>query len=135
MEKSMANLFISHSWSYDNQYQRLTELLANRGYVYRDYSVPKSNPIIGADSDRELEQAIEQKMKYSSIVLIMAGVYSTYSKWINKEIKIAQKLGKPIIAIEPYASERTSTVVKNAADIVCGWNTLSIVNAIDKLTK
>ena len=109
--------------------------MQDREYVYRDYSIPKNNPIIGADSDRELEQAIEQKMKYSSIVLIMAGVYSTYSKWINKEIKIAQKLGKPIIAIEPYASERTSTVVKNAADIVCGWNTLSIVKAIDKLTK
>ena len=74
----MANLFISHSWNYDNQYQRLKELLQDREYVYRDYSVPKSNPIIGADSDRELEQAIEQKMKYSSIVLIMAGVYSTY---------------------------------------------------------
>ena len=131
----MANLFISHSWNYDNQYQRLKKLLQDRKYVYRDYSVPKSNPIIGADSDEELEQAIEQKMKYSSIVLIMAGVYSNYSKWINKEIKIAQKLGKPIIAIEPYDSKRTSSVVKNAADIVCSWNTLSIVNAIDELTK
>lgn len=131
----MANLFISHSWKYANQYQRLKELLNNREYEYRDYSVPESNPITGADSDKALENAIEQKMKYSSIVLIMAGVYSTYSKWINKEIKIAQKLGKPIIAIEPHASERTSSVVKNAADVVCGWNTLSIVNAIDKLTR
>lgn len=131
----MANLFISHSWKYNNQYEGLKKLLENNGYEYRDYSVPESKPITDAESDKQLEQAIEQKMKYSSVVLIMAGVYSTYSKWINKEIVIAQRLGKPIIAIEPYASERTSSVVKNAADEVCGWNTRSIVNAIDKLTK
>lgn len=131
----MVNLFISHSWSYDNQYQGLKKLLQNKEYEYRDYSVPKSNPIADADSDKELEQAIEQKMKYSSVVLIMAGVYSTYSKWINKEIEIAQKLNKPIIAIEPYASEKTSIAVKNAAHIICRWNTSSIVKAIDELTK
>lgn len=127
----MVNLFISHSWNYDEQYQRLKELLRDKGYIYRDYSVPKDNPITGIDSDGELEQAIEQKMKYSSVVLIMAGVYSTYSKWINKEIKIAKKLGKPIVAIEPYCAERTSSVVKNAADVVCGWRTSSIVGAIN----
>ena len=71
----------------------------------------------------------------SSVVIIMAGVYSTYSTWINKEIEFAQKWGKPIIAVEPYGAKRTSAVVKNAADIICGWNTLSIVNAICRLIK
>lgn len=130
----MANLFISHSWNYGDQYTRLKELLANRGYTFRDYSVPSSRPIVGANSDNELEQAIEQKMRLSSVVLILAGVYATYSKWINKEIEIAQKLGKPIIAIEPFGSERTSVVVKNSADRICYWNTVSIVNAINDLT-
>ena len=134
MEKSMANLFISHSWSYGNQYQRLTELLANREYVYRDYSVPSTKPILFS-TDKELASRIESKIMMSSVVIIMAGVYSTYSTWINKEIELAKKWNKPIIAVEPYGAERTSSVVKDAADIVCSWNTLSIVNAIDELTK
>ncbi len=78
----MANLFISHSWSYGNQYQRLTELLANRGYVYRDYSVPSTKPILFS-TDKELASRIESKIMMSSVVIIMAGVYSTYSTWIN----------------------------------------------------
>ena len=130
----MANLFISHSWNYDNQYWRLKELLRNRGYEYRDYSVPSNKPILSS-SDRKLERAIENKIMLSSVVIIMAGVYSTYSTWINREIEFAQKWGKPIIAVEPYGAKRTSAVVKNAADIICGWNTLSIVNAICRLIK
>lgn len=131
----MANLFISHSWKYSDQYNRLKELLAHQGYEYRDYSVPEDKPITNANSDRELEQAIEQKMRYSSVVLILAGVYATYSKWINKEIEIAKRLNKPIIAIEPYGAEHTSLPVKNAAHKRCGWNTASVIKAIDELTK
>lgn len=69
-------------------------------------------------------------------MLILAGVYSTYSKWINKEIKIAKTefwTPKSIIAIEPWGAERTSKVVKDAADKVVGWNSSSIINAIKEL--
>ena len=68
-------------------------------------------------------------MQPTSCVLILAGVYATYSKWINIEINLAKLMGKKIIAIQPWGAEKTSTVVKNAAGVV-GWNTNSIVNAI-----
>ena len=62
--------------------------------------------------------------------MVLAGVYSTYSKWINIEIEIARSLGKKIIAIEPWASERTSQFVKNNADYIVRWNIDSIVSVI-----
>ena len=125
------NLFISHSWTYSNQYQNLIHLLDSKNYfTYKNYSVPKDNPIHNAATDYRLRQAIECQMKPASCVIIMAGVYSTYSKWINIEIELAKKLGKKIIAVEPLGSERTSVVVKNAADEIVRWNTDSIVKAI-----
>ena len=69
-------------------------------------------------------------MQHASCVLILAGVYSTYSKWINIEIELAQKMGKRIIAIEPWGSEHTSIVVKRNANQIVRWNTSSIVSAI-----
>ena len=39
-------------------------------------------------------------------------------------------MGKKIIAIEPWGSEKTSKTVKNAADIIVKWNKDSIVDAI-----
>lgn len=128
------NLFISHSWSYGSQYVSFTNLLNSRpNFSFRNYSVPKSNPITGAQTDSQLYQAIENKVRACSVVVIMAGVYSTHSKWINKEIEIARKLRKPILAVKPYGSTNISSVVRNAANEVCNWSTESIVSAIRRL--
>lgn len=125
------NLFISHSWAYSDTYDGLIRLLDSKSYFdYRNYSVPKNNPIHNAGSDYQLRQAIRVQMQPASCIIILAGVYATYSKWINIEIDLAQSMGKKIIAVQPWGSERTSMVVKNAADVIVGWNTDSIVNAI-----
>ena len=75
-------------------------------------------------------------MAPTGAVLILAGVYATYSRWINEEIELAQSgfaVRKSIIAIEPWGSEHTSTRVKKAADRIVGWNTESVVRAIREL--
>ena len=128
------NLFISHSWTYSDAYDKLVNLLNNKSYfTYKNYSVPKNDPIHNAPYDYQLKEAIRRQMQPSSCVLILAGVYSTYSKWINIEIQLAQSMGKKIIAIEPWGSSKTSTIVKNAAHRIVGWNTDSIVGAIRDL--
>ena len=125
------NLFISHSWTYSNYYYNLKSLLNNYpNFVYKDYSVPKDDPVHNAKSDAQLRAAIRNQMQHASCVLILAGVYSTYSKWINIEIELANEMGKKIIAIEPWGSERTSTVVKKNADKIVRWNTSSIISAV-----
>ena len=125
------NLFISHSWSYSNQYEGLVRLLNSNPYFeYRNYSIPKDNPIHNVGTDAQLRAAIERQMKPASCVLIMAGVYATYSKWINAEIELAKSMGKKIIAVEYWGSEHTSYIVKNAADEIVRWNANSIINAI-----
>ncbi len=131
------HVFISHSWKYSDAYEKLTKMLDNaEGFSYCDYSVPETDPIEGARTDKQLEAAIKEQMAHASVVLVLAGVYSTYSKWINKEIDIAQTgfyYPKPIIAVQPWGAEKTSTVVKSAADKIVGWNTKSIVAAIKEL--
>lgn len=128
------HLFISHSWTYGDAYDGLTKLLKSKPYFdYSNYSVPKNDPIHTNGTDKDLKEAIDRKIRPCGVVIILAGVYSTYSKWINKEIDIAQKYEKPILAIEPWGSERTSTVVKDADDRIVKWNTESIVAAIREL--
>lgn len=125
------NLFISHSWTYSDKYERLVEMLDGKpNFYYKNYSIPKDDPIHNAENDDELKKAIKHQMQSASCVLILAGVYATYSRWINIEIELAQEMGKTIIAIEPWGAEKTSTVVKNAANKIVRWNTDSIVSAI-----
>lgn len=125
------NLFISHSWTYSDQYNGLVRLLdANPYFSYKNYSVPKNDPIHNAPYQYQLKEAIRGQMQPASCVIILAGVYSSYSKWINIEIELAKEMGKRIIAVEPWGSLRTSAVVKNAAHEIVGWNSASIIRAI-----
>lgn len=129
----MYNIFISHSWKYQEQYKRLKELLdSDAWFYYKNYSVPEDNPIKGTRTDTELKEAIERKMQPCSCILILGGVYATYSKWINIEIELAKKMGKKIIAVEVWGSQRMSSHVREAADEIVRWNTNSIVKAITK---
>ena len=106
-EKAMRT-HISHSWT------------------YADHDV---------ETDAQLREAIRRQMAPCGVVLIPAGVYASYSKWIDMEIKLAEgfQQRKPIIAIEPWGSQRTSARVKQAADRIVKWNTESVVKAIKEL--
>lgn len=132
------NIFISHSWNYSNAYKELKDMLDRTSYFsYKDYSVPKEDPLKIRNTTyyrSELENKIENQMRSCSVVLILAGVYATYSDSIQMEIMIAKRLGKPIIAIEYWGAERTSLIVKNNAKKVVKWNSSSIVDAIKEVS-
>ena len=131
-------LFISHSWAYSDAYEKLVDLLDNRPYFsYANYSIPKDDPIHTNGTDKELHEAIKNKISQCHVVIILAGVYSSYSKWIDKEIKITKDgflIPKKILAVEPWGSEKTSKRVKDNADKIVKWNTESIVSAIRELS-
>lgn len=128
-------LFISHSWAYSDNYEKVVDLIKQGNLSFYNHSVPKNDPVHTNGSDQELYDAIKRKMSGIDCLVILAGVYSTYSNWINKEIEIAKALGKPIVAIESWASERTSSVVKNNANKIVKWQSSSIVNAIKEVAK
>lgn len=131
------NIFISHSWTYPDAYDRLVDLLNARGYFpFNNYSVPKDDPIHHAPNVAALYQAIYQHMRPCHIVLIMAGVYASYSKWISREIRIAKHeflSPKPILGIKPWGNANVSTIVAQNADQIVNWNTESVVSAIRRL--
>lgn len=128
------HLFISHSWNYSDAYESLIRLLQERGYFsFKDYSVPRYDPVHNASTDAQLRAAIWRQMAPCSVILILAGVYATYSKWINIEIELATRALKPIVAIRPWGSERISVPVQQAANRVVGWNADSVVRAIREI--
>ncbi|MES3004626.1 MAG: TIR domain-containing protein [Patescibacteria group bacterium] len=131
------NIFISHSWAYSDAYDKLIKMLnADPRFNFKDYSVPKNDPIHNAPNSTALSRAIQDQMRFCDVIIILAGVYSSYSDWINKEIALAKGFTnpKPILAIEPWASEKTSSVVKKNANRIVKWNTSSIIAGIRELS-
>ncbi len=125
-------LFISHSWAYGDAYEKLVAFFNEHpNFQWANYSVPQGDPIHSANNDTQLYNAISAQISQVNCVVMMAGKYSTYSKWINKKIQIAKTdFDKPIIAVEPWASQNTSKLVKDNADAIVKWQSKSIVDAI-----
>lgn len=125
-------LFISHSWAYSDAYEKLVKFFNEHpNFKWSNYSVAKNDPIHNAANDTALYNAIKTQMAPVHCVIILAGVYSSYSKWIKKEIELSKEVfSKPIIAVQPWDSERTSKIVKDNANQIVGWRSSSIVAAI-----
>jgi hypothetical protein len=134
-DRNEYRVFISHSWDYADEYERMVDLLNDAKYFnYKNYSVPQEEELDAA-TVKELKRKLREKqIKPASVVIVLAGLYSTHSKWIGREIRIANDEGKPILGVEPWGSERTSNYVKKHADEVAGWNTKSIVDSIRNLS-
>ncbi|NPA80724.1 MAG: molecular chaperone Tir [Thermotogae bacterium] len=131
-------VFISHSWRYGEHYSRLLRLLndCDPNVRFLDYSVPEDDPIHDAGTVRDLCEAIKRQMTPSQVVLILGGVYSTYSRWINKEIVLAKckfERPKPVLLIRPRGSAKLSCPVQCAADDVVGWDCRAIIERIRRL--
>jgi hypothetical protein len=142
MSTRQIHVFISHSWAYSNHYDTLQKWIFGEPWSagsasldFRDYSVPKNDPIHHAPTDKQLRDAIYGKLGRSHVVVIPTGMYTNYSKWIGKEIDGANQYNKPILAVNPWGQLRTSSVVAKVAKKVVGWNKEPLVDAIWQLYK
>lgn len=133
-------IFISHSWNYSNHYDKLHEWIFKESWNsggapirFNDFSIPKNNPIHNAPNSQVLQNAIYAEIQKSHVVVIPTGMYATHSEWIQKEINGAGAHRRPILAVNPWAQERKSSVVAQAANASVGWTKQSVVDGIWKL--
>ena len=123
-------LFVSHAWTYNDEYYRLIKLLGEaQFFYYRNYSVPEHDPL-GTRTRQQLGDALTRQIRPVNCVLVLAGMYANHRDWMKAEIEIAQSFSKPIIGIKPRGQQRTPVEVQNAAKKMVGWTTASIVQAI-----
>ena len=131
------NIFISHAWKYTEHYNKVVQWLdeaKNEGTLnWKNYSVPEHDPLIDPNSSagkNTLKNELKDQITPASVVLVLAGMYVSYSDWIDFEIDTAVNSNKYIIGIEPWGQERIPSKVSNNANVMVGWNKNSVINAI-----
>lgn len=130
-------LFISHRWAYNDEYERVVNLLnGDRSFNWQNVSVPNDKPLQNLPSlpksNRYLVHQLDERISKADCLLVIAGMYCAHSGWIQSEIEAAKDFEKPIIAVEPRGQERFPEAVKLAADEIVGWTSASIIRAIRK---
>jgi len=131
------NVFISHGWEYDEQYNKVEDWL-DEAYskcllVWDNYSVPLLDTDLNPRSSigkKKLQEKINNQIAQASIVLILSGMYTAHPYWIEYEVLKAANYGKYIIGVEPWKQESTPKVVSDYADIMVEWNKSSVTKAM-----
>jgi hypothetical protein len=140
MSTRQIHVFISHAWAYSGHYDTLSSWIFGESWSvgqaslgFRNYSIPKDDPIHNASTTNALKVGIYNQIARSHVLVIPSGMYATYSKWIQKEIEGAKFYNKPILAVNPWGQQRRAGVVLDNADEGVGWNKQPIINAIWRL--
>lgn len=131
------NIFISHAWKYSEHYNKIVQWLneaqAEGKLNWKNYSVPQHNPLIDPNTSvgkNKLKSELKEQIRPTSKVIILAGMYASYSDWIDFEIDTAVNFSKYIIGVKPWGQERIPSKVSLHSDTLVGWNKDSVINAI-----
>lgn len=140
MSTRQIHVFISHAWSYSSHYETLASWIFGHSWSvgqaaldFRNYSIPKDDPIHNAPSARALQAAIFNQIARSHVVVIPTGMYVAYSKWIQKEIDGSKLYKKPVLAVNTRGQQRQPSVVMDNADHGVGWTKQSVIDGIWQL--
>lgn len=131
------SVFISHAWAHTHHYDKLAGWLfgsawAVNGVAFElvDCSVPRASPIHDSPNLEALKRAIFARIGQADVFVVPTGMYSTHSRWIQREIQGAERYHKPILAVDPWGQQRRASVVLTRAHRTAGWRSASVVGAI-----
>ena len=124
-------IFISHAWKYDEHYHTLVKWFNEEAnFSWSNCSVP-SHDALPDKTSKGLSAGMTRQIAPAQVVIILGGMYTAHSAWIEYEIKEAQRMDKVIIGVRPWGQERVPVIVQYAS--ICtpvGWNRRSVIDAI-----
>jgi len=112
----------------------MVNLLNNRQYFgWHNYSVPENKAFIGLNSNALAEQ-LKNQIRPVQCVVIIGGMWTNHSDWIQFEMNFARLIGKPILGVRPRSAKVMPQAIIQLSDAVVNWNSDSIVAGIRQIS-
>jgi hypothetical protein len=132
------DLFITHAWRYHDDWKRVVDLLnAHALHGWRNFSLPWYDPALDPRTEKGgqiVRWNLETQIMPAHAVILLASVLSEPGtrKWLDFEVEMARKHGKPIIGLPPWGKSEVSAEVLERVDEVVGWDAFALLAAVDK---
>lgn len=138
LESKRRHVFISHHHADDSAVDSLTSLLSRGGYDIRNSSIrakPANQTRLekGMVKDETIRRLLRLKISWAGTAVVLIGKATHSRPWVDWEINQANKQGKRIVGVYIRGgteADKPESLEKYASAIV-GWNTESIMAAID----
>lgn len=126
------NIFISHVHEDDDELSKLKSLVSMHGLEIRDASITKDKPNNAKNEDYIFNDIIKPGIEWCGVLAVYITPKTKESKWVDKEINLAEKKGKRIVGIwaDGHAGCEPPENLKKLADAMVGWKGERIVDAL-----
>lgn len=127
------NVFISHVHEDDSRLGALKDLVGRAGRVFSDSSVNSDRPNQAKSEGYIKAGILADRIRRAGVVIVLVSPLTRASKWVDWEIRYAQRLGKPIVGIWDHGANgcEVPDALKLYGRAVVGWDTQRILDAID----
>lgn len=143
MSDTIKNVFVSHHHKDDASVDGLTDLVAGKGYKFRNSSIrvkPENQERLDQKkvSDNTIRRLLRMKMRWASQLIVVIGKETHSRDWVNWEIAEAYRQGKPIIGVYENGLKDNVDIPENLekyGSCRVGWRADSVIDALNgKLT-
>ena len=129
-EKEIKNVFVSHYHVDEDSIKQFKDLLS-ADYCIKNYSVT-SEKYNNATNEEYIKSLLRPLINQSSTLICLIGPETHDSKWVDWEIREAEKLDRQIIGVYIQGAKDSDIppALEEFADAIVGWNTENIENAL-----
>ena len=129
-EKEIKNVFVSHYHEDEDSIKQFKDLLSD-DYCIKNYSVT-SEKYNNATNEEYIKSLLRPLINQASTLICLIGPETHDSKWVDWEIREAEKLDRQIIGVYIQGAKDSDIppALEEFADAIVGWNTENIENAL-----
>lgn len=129
-EKEIKNVFVSHYHEDEDSIKQFKDLLS-ADYCIKNYSVT-SEKYNNATNEEYIKSLLRPLINQSSTLICLIGPETHDSKWVDWEIREAEKLDRQIIGVYIQGAKDSDIppALEEFADAIVGWNTENIEKAL-----
>ena len=131
MSKTL-NLFVSHKGEDESKIDAFKNLMAKKGYDFRDSSIRESEPNKAHSKEYIKNGILKPAMDWAGTVVVLIGKDTHESDWVDWEINYATQHNKRIVGV--YLPGEGNSILPDAlkdfGDACVSWNADKIDEAI-----
>jgi len=139
VSEEIKNVFVSHHHKDDASVDGFTRILGKEGTRIRNSSIrakPENQKRLDKKQvpERVLKRLLQMKMRWAGKVIVVIGKETHTRTWVNWEIEVAKRLGKPIIGVYENGLKDKVEIPKaleKHANSIVAWRPKSILNAMN----
>jgi hypothetical protein len=126
-------IFVPHVHEDDEHVAALREALNRHGREVDVSAIDSSSPNNAHNPDYIMSRYIRPKVEWCEAIVVLISPATAHSDWVNREIELAQQLGKRVVGVWIPGSEGCPIPegLQDLANAIVNWDEQTIIRAID----